>query len=146
MFDREDLNDMAKSGIRLLKTIAIVAAIGIIAAIMLPRTNCSLEKQMEGATKGNLSAIRSAISIYYSDHKGIWPEDLTTSFTNYMYPIPPARAKPLGNSNKVTLLKKPPSEPGVGWAYVTDPRDKQCGNVFANSTATDTKGVSFSTY
>ena len=117
----------------------------IMVGIYLYSERGSLERSREGATKGNLSSIRASIAIYYSE-KGVFPDDLTTSFTSYLYPIPPAKATPLGNSNKVVLVKAPPTEKGIGWAYVNDPKSVYYGNVFVNSIATDTKAKSFSPY
>ncbi len=130
----------------------VVAIIGILAAVALPKFSQMLEKSREGATKGNLAAIRSAVTIYYAEKEGTWPGDLTTAFTGYLYPIPPAKATPLGNVNTVFATAGVPS--GVffsagankGWAYVTDTTSVFAGNVFANSIATDTKGSSFTTY
>jgi hypothetical protein len=40
-----------------------------------------LEKSREGATKGNLSAVKSAISNYYADQQGVYPATLDTVST-----------------------------------------------------------------
>ena len=116
-------NKKSGQGFTLIELMIVVAIIGILAAVALPKFSQMLEKSREGATKGNLAAIRSAVTIYYAEKEGTWPGDLTTAFTGYLYPIPPAKATPLGNVNTVFA-----------------------GNVFANSIATDTKGSSFTTY
>ncbi len=133
-------------GFTLIELMIVVAIIGILAAIAIPRFAQMLEKSREGATKGNLSSIRSAISIYYSEKEGTWPGDLSTSFTSYLYPIPPAKASPLGNISDVSLLAAPPAAVALGWGFITDAGSVYAGNAFANSTATDTKGTIFSTY
>ena len=142
-------------GFTLIELMIVVAIIGILAAIAIPRFAQMLEKSREGATRGNLSSMRSAVSIYYSEREGIFPNDLTTSFTSYLYPIPYAKASPLGNLNNVNLASTPPGSGGAspfswvvtgGWCYITDPTSPYNGSVFANSTATDTKGNSFTTY
>ena len=135
-----------KKGFTLIELMIVVAIMGILAAIAIPRFAQMLEKSREGATKGNLAAIRSAISIYYSEKEGTWPGDLTTAFTSYLYPIPPAKATPLGNVNTTTAVSDVPTGAGTGWAYVTDTSSAFAGNAFCNSTATDTKGTSFTTY
>jgi prepilin-type N-terminal cleavage/methylation domain-containing protein len=136
----------AKKGFTLIELMIVVAIIGILAAIAIPRFAQMLEKSREGATKGNLSSMRSAISIYYSEKEGTWPGDLTTSYTSYLYPIPPAKASPLGNANTVASVGAAPTAAGIGWAYVTDTASVYAGNIFCNSTATDTKNTSFTTY
>ena len=136
----------SKKGFTLIELMIVVAIIGILAAIAVPKFAQMLEKSREGATKGNLSSIRSSVSIYYSEKEGTWPGDLTTAYTSYLYPIPPAKASPLGNDATVAAVAAAPSAAGVGWAYVTDTTSVYAGNVFGNSTATDTKNVSFTTY
>ncbi len=136
----------SKKGFTLIELMIVVAIIGILAAIAIPRFAQMLEKSREGATKGNLSSMRSAVSIYYSEREGTWPGDMTTAFTSYLYPIPPAKASPLGNVATVTGTGVAPAAAGTGWAYITDTTSVYAGSVFANSTATDTKGNSFTTY
>ena len=135
-----------RKGFTLIELMIVVAIIGILAAIAIPRFAQMLEKAREGATKGNLSSIRSAISIYYSEKEGTWPTDLSTAFTSYLYPIPAAKATPLGNVSTVTATNDVPAAAGTGWSYVTLSTAVFAGNVFANSTGTDTKGSSFTTY
>ena len=136
-----------KKGFTLVELMIVVAIIGILAAVAIPRFANMLDKSREGATKGNLGAIRSAVSIYYSEKEGVWPADLTTSFTSYLYPIPPAKANPLGNVSTVdTAQTGIPTTAGVGWSYIATAGQPFTGNVFCNSTATDTKGSSFTTY
>ncbi|MEK6647149.1 MAG: type II secretion system protein [Candidatus Firestonebacteria bacterium] len=134
-----------EKGFTLIELMIVVAIIGILAAIAIPKFAQMLEKSREGATKGNLGAIRSAVSIYYGDKEGVWPTDLTTTFTSYLNPIPPAKATPLGNSSAVSASAAVPSATGVGWAY-NSVDGALGGSVWANSTATDTKGASFTTY
>ncbi|MFH1074681.1 MAG: type II secretion system protein [Candidatus Firestonebacteria bacterium] len=136
----------SKKGFTLIELMIVVAIIGILAAVAIPRFAQMLDKSREGATKGNLSAIRSAVSIYYSEKEGVWPADLSTSFTSYLYPIPPAKANQLGNVSTVTLAADVPTSASTGWAYVTTAGATYVGNVFCNSTATDTKGSSFTLY
>lgn len=134
----------SKKGFTLIELMIVVAIIGILAAIAIPRFASMLEKSREGATKGNLGALRSAVSIYYGDKEGTWPVDLTTSFSTYLTPIPAAKATPLGNVSTVTLSTAAPTATGTGWSYCTTGSEQ--GNVWCNSNATDSKGSSFTTY
>jgi prepilin-type N-terminal cleavage/methylation domain-containing protein len=143
---REIMRKNTKQGFTLIELMIVVAIIGILAAIAIPRFAQMLEKSREGATKGNLAGLRSAISIYYSEREGTYPDDLTASFTSYLYPIPPAKASPLGNTSTVTLAWLIPQAPGTGWAYEADPIKVFYGNIYPNTNATDTKGLSFTTY
>src|SRR5277367_7070954 len=71
-------------GFTLIELMIVVAIIGILAAIAIPRFAQMLEKSREGSTKGNLGAIKSAASIYYGDYQGVWPQTLQ-SFTGYAF-------------------------------------------------------------
>ena len=75
-------------GFTLIELMIVVAIIGILAAIAIPKFAQMLEKSREGATKGTLGSLKSASSIYYGDQQGIWPSTLNTfstySFSKYM--------------------------------------------------------------
>lgn len=47
----------------------VVAIIGILAGIAIPRYMNFVQRSREGATKGSLGALRSAIGIYYADNE-----------------------------------------------------------------------------
>jgi prepilin-type N-terminal cleavage/methylation domain-containing protein len=69
----------AKGGFTLVELMIVVAIIGILAAVAIPKFAQMLEKSREGATKGNLGAIRSAASNYYADQQGQYPKTLDTA-------------------------------------------------------------------
>jgi prepilin-type N-terminal cleavage/methylation domain-containing protein len=62
-----------QKGFTLVELMIVVAIIGILAAVAIPKFAQMLEKSREGATKGNLSAIKSAVSNYYADQQGTYP-------------------------------------------------------------------------
>jgi prepilin-type N-terminal cleavage/methylation domain-containing protein len=70
-----------QKGFTLVELMIVVAIIGVLAAVAIPKFADMLEKSREGATKGNLSAIKSAISNYYADQQGTYPSTLDTRST-----------------------------------------------------------------
>ena len=68
-----------QKGFTLVELMIVVAIIGILAAVAIPKFAQMLEKSREGATKGNLGAIRSAVSNYYADSQGWYPISLDTA-------------------------------------------------------------------
>jgi len=147
-------NNKGLTLIELLIVLAIITILGFFAVPRFVRTIKSevqifkkeIEAKSEEETRQNLQMIRSAISLYYADHEGTWPGDLTTEFGSYLPVIPLAKASPLANVNTVTITGEIPSKAGKGWAYIADVNSTSHGRVFANSIAKDTKGNSFTTY
>jgi len=62
-----------KKGFTLIELMIVVAIIGILAAIAIPKFADLIKKSKEGATKGSLGELRSALTIYYGENEGIYP-------------------------------------------------------------------------
>jgi prepilin-type N-terminal cleavage/methylation domain-containing protein len=65
-------------GFTLVELMIVVAIIGIVAGEAIPKFGQMLEKSREGATKGNLGSLNSAVANYYSDQQGWYPVTLDT--------------------------------------------------------------------
>ena len=80
-------------GFTLIELMIVVAIIGILAAIAIPKFASLIRKSHEGATKGNLGALRSAVTVFYADNEGNWPSNLTSLTTGgrYLAVMPQAR-------------------------------------------------------
>src|SRR5471032_1095105 len=83
----------SKSGFTLIELMIVVAIIGILAAIAIPKFAALIRKSGEGASKGNLGAIRSSLSIYYGDMEGQYPSQLAalTLGGKYLATLPLAK-------------------------------------------------------
>jgi prepilin-type N-terminal cleavage/methylation domain-containing protein len=142
-------------GFTLIELMIVVAIIGILAAVAIPRFSDMLEKAREGATKGNIGAIKSAITIYYGDNEGQWPVDIvpTGAFSKYLEKVPQikvthnfaaAQGTFSGQSTSVVGVAAEPNSHNDNWAYGT--AGTVWGQVWVNSTLTDTKGNSYTSY
>ena len=90
----KNINRNLAAGFTLIELMIVVAIIGILAAIAVPKFSDLIAKSQEGTTKGNLASVRSAIKIYYADADGIYPGDNLACLTvngKYLTEIPQAK-------------------------------------------------------
>ncbi len=145
---------LKSKGFTLIELMIVVAIIGILAAIAIPKFAQMLEKSREGATKGNLGSLKSASSIYYGDQQGLWPTTLnsfsTYTFSKYMGTLPAVKVtgafvanspNPVGNIVVITSASSIPTAGSSGWLY-----DSTSGIVYVNSTVKDSKTLPYSFY
>ena len=94
-----------KRGFTLIELMIVVAIIGILAAIAIPKFSQLITKGNEANTKGNLGALRSALSIYYGDTEGTIPTTLDSLAVNgkYLQNIPISYSSTHGTQNTVTV-------------------------------------------
>ncbi|MFH2204549.1 MAG: hypothetical protein ABIJ96_15655 [Elusimicrobiota bacterium] len=106
-----------------------------------------IRKSNAGATKDNLGAIRTALSIYYEDSQGMYPaglESLTISGES-MRQMPPARVYPHHSDSSAVIIGKTSTDMG-GWLYNNDTTDDGFGSLQVNCTHTDTRSIVWSSY
>jgi type IV pilus assembly protein PilA len=60
-------------GFTLIELMIVVAIIGILAAVAIPKFADLIDKAKEASAKSNIGAIRSAITIYYGSMEGLAP-------------------------------------------------------------------------
>jgi prepilin-type N-terminal cleavage/methylation domain-containing protein len=137
-------------GFTLIELMIVVAIIGILAAIAIPKFADLIRKSNEGATKGNLGALRSAVSIYYGEQEGMFPSDtLAILIVNgkYIKEIPPCYTPNYHTSNNVVVNLTSATDTGQ-WGYNNNPAGggKQYGDVWVNCTQTDTKSSTWALY
>ena len=161
-----------QKGFTLVELMIVVAIIGVLAAVAIPKFADMLEKSREGATKGNLSAIKSAVSNYYADQQGNYPVALDTAsyvISSVTYPaflpayieqLPgvkvtgknsanagvPGPGKNAATSAQVTTgTHGAPAfaGTGVGWKYDNSAAG---GHVWVNSNLVDMAGKSYTIF
>ncbi|MEW5768662.1 MAG: type II secretion system protein [bacterium] len=145
-----------QKGFTLIELMIVVAIIGILAAIAVPKFVDLVGRAKDAATYGNLGALRSAITLYYAE-KEEWPGEavaendaiLATELTpDYIARIPEAK---LGNSGcdatdlesdvvdavkvaaDVSLVPASVTNAG-GWLY-----NQTTGEIVINSTCLESK-------
>ncbi|HAV43308.1 TPA: hypothetical protein DCX15_04760 [bacterium] len=150
-----------QKGFTLIELMIVIAIIGILAIIAIPRFIDLVDKAREGATKGSLGAIRGALVIYYGDHEGNYPDDINAAwggrnvsaeltlrpFSAYIEggQLPRAQLRRRSGATNLdsytAVLGDVPVTNTGGWLY-----NSNTGRVFVNSNTVDTKGIVYSTY
>ncbi|MBI5742957.1 MAG: type II secretion system protein [Elusimicrobia bacterium] len=149
------MKSKARQGFTLIELMIVVAIIGILAAIAIPKFADLINKSKEGATKGALSSVRSALQVYYGDNEGWFPTDLAalTANAKYINEIPVAKLPTTGHADdRSVAIFSSATAAGVfqggagtqdtgGWAYFNSPANTaQWGTFVANCTHEDIKG------
>ena len=75
------LKNRSAKGFTLIELMIVVAIIGILAAVAVPKFADLVTKSKEASVKGSIGAVRSALSIYYGDTEGSYPSNLFTGLT-----------------------------------------------------------------
>ena len=143
------LREPSRKGFTLIELMIVVAIIGILAAIAIPKFAELIRKSSEGASKGNLGALRSALSIYYGDMEGLFPFNATalTIGGKYLTVLPNAKAPNYHADARTVLLLSAdgaastvpnPSDAGA-WYFINQATNANLGNVLVNSPHTDNK-------
>jgi prepilin-type N-terminal cleavage/methylation domain-containing protein len=138
------------SGFTLIELMIVVAIIGILAAIAVPKFAELIRKSGEGSSKGNLGAIRSTLSIYYGDMEGQYPSDLAgvTIGGKYMTILPVSKT-PNYHADASTVnqgVGVTTAGDGGGWFFNNNAGAINLGMVQVNCTHTDTKGSFWTSY
>jgi prepilin-type N-terminal cleavage/methylation domain-containing protein len=136
-----------RTGFTLIELMIVVAIIGILAAIAIPKFASLIRKSNEGASKGNLGSIRGALSIYYGDLEGQYPNDVgsLTVGGKYLSAVPNAKA-PNYHGDTSALVNGTGATDSGGWTYNNTTGDANMGTLWVNCTHTDTKGSTWTEY
>lgn len=147
---RSKSKSVGSFGFTLIELMIVVAIIGILAAIAIPKFSNLITKSSEGATKGTLGSIRSALSIYYGDMEGQYPTDMyaLTISGKYLTAVPKAKTPGFHPDSSAESLGSGTVSvnDGGGWAYNNAISDANWGTLWVNCTHTDTKGTTWTLY
>ena len=82
-----------KTAFTLLELMIAVGIISLLAIVAIPEFTDLIGKSKEATTKGNLAILRTAVSVYYADNEGMWPQqnktldnDATWHYESSWYP------------------------------------------------------------
>ena len=134
-------------GFTLIELMIVVAILGTLAAIAVPRFAELMRKAKEGSTKGNLGVLRSCVKTYYAKNEGVYPDTMTGGIVpDYLEELPPARigayehperSGETATDNDASLTD--------GWVYPNS-TSNMFGQVWVNCTHMDTKQIIISTW
>ncbi|MEK7477412.1 MAG: prepilin-type N-terminal cleavage/methylation domain-containing protein [Candidatus Coatesbacteria bacterium] len=144
-----------ETGFTLIELMIVVAIIGVLAAMAIPKFALMIERSRESTTRATIASIRGAIALYHSEEGGDFPVSIepvpANGFSRYLEVLPPVKASHAGigsglaESPSGTAVLYTTDEvitsTGRGWRY--NPKN---GHLFVNSSATDSKAIAYSTY
>ncbi|HXT00612.1 MAG TPA: prepilin-type N-terminal cleavage/methylation domain-containing protein [Elusimicrobiota bacterium] len=138
-----------RRGFTLIELMIVVAIIGVLASIAIPKFAELIRKAGEGAGRGNLGSLRSALTVYYGDMEGQFPSKLSalTVGGKYLSVIGPAKTPSYHNDSAVELDALPNAGTDGGqWLYDNVSGDDNVGFLIVDCTHTDTKGSIWTSY
>lgn len=142
-----------RNAFTLIELMIVVAIIGILAVISIPKFSDLIDKSKEGYTKGALSTLRSAVAVYYADNLGKYPaDDLTSLLASHKYINSIPAVKIPRTPHLVSDIVSPGASTDTyitdtgGWAYVNNPDDRDWGRLSVNCSHLDIKGEDWSVF
>ncbi|MBU1261957.1 type II secretion system GspH family protein [bacterium] len=146
-----------KKGFTLIEMMLVVAIIGVLLVLLIPRVTRSMDKARERATAKNLKSIKLALDQYGEEPDGSFAypttkeqakEILEKAFTDGVVPRAVLRiGAGVVTSNECYVTDDVSNIPvfgGGGWVLITT--GSYTGNVYINSTKNNLEGNPYTTY
>ena len=135
------------AGFSLMELLLVIIIMGVLLAVLSPQITGMVRSAQETTTKGNLSSMRSALTMYYGDNAGIYPSDTLASLTanngKYMQSLPMAKTPSYHtDSNGVVNSTSDAS----GWVYDNNTAHTTYGTIWVNCTHTDSHSTTWTQY
>ena len=134
-------------GFTLLELMIVVAIIGILASIAMPKFAELMVKSRKGPSRGAWGPCAPRWAFISRTTRGKYPADLTvlTANARYLKEMPFTKGLPLHSDSSAVALAMA-ADDSAGWTYNATPGDANNGMVMVNCTHTDTKGSIWSSY
>jgi prepilin-type N-terminal cleavage/methylation domain-containing protein len=136
-------------GFTLVELMIVMVVIGILAIVAIPKFSNTIARSREASIKANLAAIRSALSIYYSNNDGEFPGDLGVLPMNvkYINKVPDVSIPNVpGNPGHDLVGLATAVDDGATGAWFYQPSGSQAGQVLVNCTHQDSAGRIWTSY
>lgn len=137
-----------KAGYTLIELMIVVAIIGILASVAIPKFAQTVRNANEATTLGNLGVLRSALAIYNAETEGGSPSNFSALTPKYLAAIPPKFTPPYhpaGNTVGYGTLADM-TDAHEDWFYFNVVGDPNYGRVVVNCVHSDLKGNMWSSY
>ncbi len=142
----------------LIELMIVVAIIGVLAAIAIPKFSALINKSREGATKSRLSVLRAVLQVYYGDTEGLYPaDDLACLARNGKYisvipevdiPTSHAKSSEVNNNDDLGTAMILTADTG-GWHYwnwAAGVPSRNWGDIWVGCTHTSTAGTPWTNF
>jgi prepilin-type N-terminal cleavage/methylation domain-containing protein len=139
-----------RGGFTLIELMIVVAIVGILAAIAVPKFAELIRKSSEGASKGNLASVRSALTVYYGDMEGQYPAQVSalTLAGKYLTLVPRSKIPSYHAETSAEtdgVISAAAADAG-DWYYDNVVGDSGEGTLIVDCTHTDTQGLVWTSY